>query len=776
MEKMLEEKREVPKPGKWIALTVLISVLTYVITDGWFTNKIEPQTVVAVYEPGRVRALVNKTDKSARMWKWPRILGTSIGVREEPIKDETKTVTTRFAMYTTDELTGKAEDKEYVQAYVVDIEIKVKDWEKFFQEINLDEINKERRKAGPFVRLAKDRFEVVAYLIESIIRGGETTDRFGELLRTEEGYPAMNLAMKISYARSQLLNRRNFLITLLDRYHFKTAEEIKKCLKEEIPWYWFAGPDMYEFLAQQYKDIQELTLSPYNEDISPEASGQRYIFGEDRLEIYRKAYQVYQYESRLMEIERNLEESENRQKVYSNKEEVQRVAQGFKKFLRSQGEDLRFLASIGHLQSLYTLFMTRLESNVSFAFWQPQVEFMKKGISEARKKFNEDPLGEVDRKRAEDIQKGVWDLATKEMSKKSPYFSSQEISQVFDDYLAKNNLQALSLRLIEYALLLVNTQNVETLSSKVKEALEFLDSIEIAREFHLDLKAKLDGQKINLTQILPTVKEHITHQQYLFQDSPELISLLWQEEKLKREKIQWENMKGELIPFFKYYSESNTELARNLRRVTAEENEALWEAAIEEALGGEDITELRLFLIHKVKEGDTLAKLAEKYEVNWQLVFSIYAREAVRRSLASDEDKAKFDRLSVQGIETGDWRPAYEFAKDIPLKVDESIIIKKAEEFTPQWFEKQEEYRKKREEVVKKYIYRWIEEFAPKVIQEYVPVSPWIDYIEKIYGIKIVDIKLRIEKDSMFTKDGGVKDEYHDLYYSKYLSKAEGES
>ncbi len=39
---MLEEEREVPKPGKWIALTVLILVLTYIITDGWFTNKIEP--------------------------------------------------------------------------------------------------------------------------------------------------------------------------------------------------------------------------------------------------------------------------------------------------------------------------------------------------------------------------------------------------------------------------------------------------------------------------------------------------------------------------------------------------------------------------------------------------------------------------------------------------------------------------------------------------------------------------------------------------------------
>ncbi|GAI54919.1 unnamed protein product, partial [marine sediment metagenome] len=97
-------------------------------------------------------------------------------------------------------------------------------------------------------------------------------------------------------------------------------------------------------------------------------------------------------------------------------------------------------------------------------------------------------------------------------------------------------------------------------------------------------------------------------------------------------------------------------------------------------------------------------------------------------------------------------------------------------EFTPEWFQKQEEYQKKREGVVKKYIYRWIEEFAPKVIEEYILVSPWVDYIERTYGVKVIEIKLHIEKDSMFTKDGQSKEEYYDLYYSKYLPKAESES
>lgn len=764
---MLEEERKIPKKGRWLALIILILVFIYVVSDGWFTNKIEPHTVVAVYEPGGVRALVNKTDKPTRMWKWPRILGTSIGVTEEPIKDEARAITSRFAMYTTDKVTGKAEDKEYVQAYVVDIEMGVKDWQKFFQEIDLDEINKERREAGPFVRLVKDRFEVVVYLIENIIRHGEAQDRFGEPLRTEEGYPAMNLSTRINYAYSELTNRRNFLIALSDRYHFKTEEKIKKYLKEEIPWYWFAGPDMYEFLTQQYKDIQERILSPYSEDISPEASQQRFIFGEDKLEIYRQAYQAYRYEKSLIQREKNLEELERRQKIYSGKEKLQKACQGFKKFLKFKGSDLKFVASSEHLQDLYASFIMELESNTIFALRQSEVESIKKAVDEAKKKFDEDPLKEVDRKRAEEIQRDIKDLVKKKLSEELPYFFSQELFQFFNDYLAESNLQDLSSPVKEYVWLLLREEYLAALSGKVEKALKFLD-IEIAEKFYLDLKTKLETEKIDFSQISSTVREYITGQQYLFQDSLELIPLLWQEEKLEWEKIQWEKVKEEeLIPFFKYYSQADTELALDIRRVTSEENEALWEAAIEEMLGGEDITELRPFLLHKVREGDTLAKLAKKYKVNWRLVFGRDNRERVWQSLSSNEDKMKFDQLLAQGIRSGDWQKAYEFAKDIPLEVDESVIINRVEEFTPQWFEKKEEYRKKREAIVNKYIYVWVEKFAPRVIEEYVPVSPWIDHIERTYGVKIIKIKLHIGKDSMFTKDGQPKEEYYDLYYSE---------
>ena len=567
---MLEETKS-SKWGRWLALTILIIIVGYVIIDGWFTDKIGPHTAVAVYEPGGIRALVNKADKPKRLWKWPRILGTSIGVKEEPIKDETRIVSTKFAMYTADEVTGKEEDREYVQVYVIDVEIKVKDWQEFFEEINLDEINRERRRAGPFSRLVKDRFEVVAYQIGNIIKGGKTTDTFGKPLRTKEGYPVMNLNDRVNYAHSQLMSRRNFLIALLDHHHFKTPEEIKRYLKEEIPWYWFAGPDVFELLAQRYKNMQESVFSPWVEDMTPEAAQQRFIFGKGSLELYREAYRAYQYEKFLVTREAALKEIETHRRTYGEEEEA-------KKLVR------------------------------------------------------------------------------------------------------------------------------------------------------------------------------------------------WQEEKLELERTRWERMKvEELIPFFRYYSSSDTELALDIRRVTAEENEVLWEAAIEEVLGGEDITELSSFIIHKVEKGDTLAKLVEKYNVDWKLVFNEYALGVVGESLEDDSEK-KFAQLLNQGMETGDRQPAYEFVKDVPLKVGESIIIERTEKFTSEWFKEEEEYREKRERIVKKYIYRWIEKFAPKVVEEYVPISPWIDHLERTYGVKIGRIKLHIERDSMFTKAGEPKDEYYDLYYSKYVS------
>jgi len=771
---MLEEKKA-SRWGRWLVLVVLLLVLIYVIADGWVMNKLEPDEVVAVYGPRGVRALINTSDKSIRRWKWPRIPGTSIGVKEEPIKDEVKTVTSRFALYTSEEVTGKEEDKEYAQAYVVDMEIEVKDWQKFLTEIDLEKINEERKKAGPFVTLVKDRFEVIAGFIEDVIKRGEATDRLGKPLRSEEGYPAMNLITRINYAYSQLANRRNFLIALLDRYRLETGQEITEYLEEEIPWYWFAGPEVYEFLVQQYKEIQESIFSPYLENIAPEAAQRRLIFGEDRLELYQRAYQAYGYEKFLMERERNIEELEKRRSDYAGEEEAEKVARSFKKFLEWQENELRFVTDAEQLRTLYNSFLEKLESNLTFILRESELEFVKQEIEEAKEKFTGAPLEEAEREKAKEIEEGVKHLIIKERGKEFYQISDEELSQFLNTYLVENNLQELLSSVLDYVSLLLREDYFAALSDKVEKARKFLD-IEIVREYYLELKSELGTDRMDPTQLSRTVIEYINGQRYLFSTFAGLISLGWQEEKIEWDRVQWERVKEEeLIPFFEYYSQVNTELALSFRGITSEENRALWQAAIEEVLGGEDIASLRSFTSHKVKEGDTLAELVKEYDVDWRWVFNRRNRDFARRSLTSEDDKVRFDKLLAQAFETGDYRAVYELVKDTPLKAGESIIINKVEEFTPQWFEEEEGYRKKREATVKKYIYRWIEEFAPRVIEEYLLVSPWLDYIERTYGVKIRQINLHIERDSMFTRDGQPKDEYYDLYYSKYVSAVKSE-
>ena len=776
---MLEEKKA-SRWGKWLVLVVLLLVLIYVIADGWVMNKLEPDEVVGVYEPGGIRALVNKSDKSIRRWKWPRIPGTSVGVKEESIKDEIKTVTSRFALYTSQEVTGKEEDKEYAQVYVVDMEIEVKDWQKFLTEIDLEKINEERKKAGPFVTLVKDRFEVIGGFIEDVIKRGEATDRLGKPLRLEEGYPAMNLTTRINYGYSQLANRRNFLIALLDRYHLETAQEITEYLEEKIPWYWFAGPEVYEFLVQQYREIQESIFSPYLENIAPEAAQQRLIFGEDRLELYQMAYQAYGYEKFLMERERNIEEIEKRRSEYAaaaddDDDEAEKVARAFGKFLEWQENELRFVTDAEQLRILYNSFLEKIGSNLTFILRESELEFAKQEIEQAKEKFAGAPLEEAEREKAKEIEAGVRHLIIEERGKEFYQISDEELSQSLNIYLVENNLQGLSSSVLDYVLLLLREDYFAVLSGEVEKARKSLD-VEIIKEYYLELKSKLETESIDPTQLSRTVIEYINGQRYLFSTFTRLISLGWQEEKIEWDRVQWERVKEEeLIPFFEYYSQANTELALNFRGITSEENRALWQAAIEEVLGGEDIASLRSFTSHEVEEGDTLAELAKEYDVDWRLVFSRRNRDFARGSLTSEDDKVRFDKLLAQAFETGDYRAVYELAKETPLKAGESIIINKIEEFTAQWFEEEEGYRKKREATVKKYIYRWIEEFAPRVIEEYLLVSPWLDYIGRTYGVKIRQINLHIERDSIFTKDGQPKDEYYDLYYSKYVSAVKSE-
>lgn len=770
------------KKGKWIVLGILVLLVLYVVIDGYFANKIEPQTVVAVYEPGGIRALVNETDTFKRMWKWPRILGTSIGVTEESVKIKPRATSIRFAMYTTDKVTGNEEDKDFVQAYIVDVKIKVKEWQKFFEEINLDEINKQRQKMGPFVALAKDRFEVIAYPIVNIVRNGEMTDRFGKPLKTEDGYPAMNLSSRMGYGESRLLSDRNIVICLIDAFGLKSAEEIKIYLKEREPWMWFAGVTILEQLADQHRQIRETIQSPLVKGLTWEGGQKRFVFGTHRLTLFAEAYQaLYLYQNFLMETKAKLEEIDLQRKGFI--ERIDKVdkslnlqakvtVESYEDWVKMNGGALKFIQNTEQLFQNYQMFLDQMQHNITLVFMRTEVEAIKRQLVEAEKIYTD--VEEEDKFRAEEFVQGLIESLRGEANREIWQLDSQGLNGVFNYYLAKSGL-VLPEKIKQYFGLMVTKAYAEALEEKVIEAEKFLREVQIAKEFYLDIKVKLQGQKVDMVQLM---RNYFSGKQELFQVSQYLLSFRWQEESLDWQKVQWERMvEEELIPFFKHYSESNDELAMGIRRVTAEENETLWDAAIQEVLEGEDISGYSHFWIHQVKEGETLAQITEKYNVSWQSLFGSARQMVISmvfRSLEEEKKLVEFNQLVAQAMGTGDYSRVYEFAKDVPLKPVQSksgstiLVNKVGKVYSKEWFELDETLRKEREKIIKRYLYNWLEKFAPKVVEEYIPVSPWIDYIERLYGVEIVDVKLRIKKDKMFTKGGQPKEEYYELYYSEY--------
>ncbi len=72
--------------------------------------------------------------------------------------------------------------------------------------------------------------------------------------------------------------------------------------------------------------MQESIFSPYVEDISPEASQQRFIFGKGSRDLYREAYWAYQYEKFLAAREAALKEIETHRRTYGEEGEAEKLA------------------------------------------------------------------------------------------------------------------------------------------------------------------------------------------------------------------------------------------------------------------------------------------------------------------------------------------------------------------------------------------------------------------------------------------------------------------
>ena len=69
---------------------------------------------------------------------------------------------------------------------------------------------------------------------------------------------------------------------------------------------------------------------------------------------------------------------------------------------------------------------------------------------------------------------------------------------------------------------------------------------------------------------------------------------------------------------------------------------------------------------------------------------------------------------------------------------------------------------------MKAYIYPWIDEHLPAAFDDFIQHAPYIQYIEDLYGIRFSDLRLRVERRSLFSNPRikQVDPDYYELYYS----------
>jgi len=249
------------------------------------------------------RALINEGEKAKIFTKQPVIPGTGIGYIEE-VYDSSKPYNfkTSFTLYTLDQLTGNNEDKNKVRAYTISGTIgEINDWEVFLNKLNVEEVNSNR---SPYFRKYNSRVEILADQLKFLLRTSTPEQYYPYGAGTEES--VMNLGQKINYLKQELVSRRNFLVSLKDRYNFPNEDYYRQYLISNTPWYWVLGIDRFENLINQSKKLREYEQSIYSEQISRRGNAEKYIANEDYLNLLNMMGKINYYEQNLVLNEQNL--------------------------------------------------------------------------------------------------------------------------------------------------------------------------------------------------------------------------------------------------------------------------------------------------------------------------------------------------------------------------------------------------------------------------------------------------------------------------------------
>lgn len=175
-------------------------------------------------------ALTNYGNSRTLRFKWPLMIG-GIGFVDETLSlDATlpNDFQTKFGLNKSSDRGG---DSDTIDALFIKGSYIITDPNKFFANVDLDEANATAERE-PFARSFKNRGELVGELTKNVMTPQELRNRIG-------------------LWEQELLWRRNFAIGIVQQLGLKDPAEIKKLIKEKMPWYWMSYETFWQWVLSE---------------------------------------------------------------------------------------------------------------------------------------------------------------------------------------------------------------------------------------------------------------------------------------------------------------------------------------------------------------------------------------------------------------------------------------------------------------------------------------------------------------------------------------------
>ena len=159
---------------------------------------------------------------------------------------------------------------------------------------------------NPFEVKYRDRSEIIAEQLKYLTWSSDPAGLYPGAAGGKAS--VMTPGQKIDYWYQELVSRRNFVVALVDRYGFTSAEEILAFIREETPWYWQLGVLEYESLLNRADELAEYLQSSFSENLSEEGYAGRYLQDEDYLLLINTVGRTDSWERSMLDTEKSIGE------------------------------------------------------------------------------------------------------------------------------------------------------------------------------------------------------------------------------------------------------------------------------------------------------------------------------------------------------------------------------------------------------------------------------------------------------------------------------------